>query len=391
MDFSSSSTWGNLKGTQVTVSEGHPWRSRDKRMLGDVGGDFFTQRKYVRGKSQPIRLTNDVSFANAGRIITDHSRYDGPIAPTNPANLLFPPANNSSNGVLNTVGATAIARCKPTNSVANLTTALTELYHEGIPKAIGARFWQSRTLSARNAGDEYLNLEFGWKPLVGDIRSLANAVANADALLAQYERDAGKVVRRRYNFPTNSSRSTEVFAANVRPYVTTTQGTYTKAEPNLGSVIRTRETVLRQWFSGAFTYYLPTGYDSRSSAARSALLAKKILGLSLTPDIVWNLTPWSWAVDWFSNTGDVISNLTDWATDGLVLRYGYVMEHTITSDTYTYSGNTGLIDGNVRVPPLTLVTETKIRRRANPFGFGITWDGLSPRQLAITAALGLTR
>jgi hypothetical protein len=120
-------------------------------------------------------------------------------------------------------------------------------------------------------------------------------------------------------------------------------------------------------------------------------LAKKILGLSLTPDIVWNLTPWSWAVDWFSNTGDVISNLTDWATDGLVLRYGYVMEHTITSDTYTYSGNTGLIDGNVRVPPLTLVTETKIRRRANPFGFGITWDGLSPRQLAITAALGLTR
>jgi hypothetical protein len=123
---------------------------------------------------------------------------------------------------------------------------------------------------------------------------------------------------------------------------------------------------------------------------RDALRAKKLLGIIPTPSTLWNLAPWSWATDWFLNTGDVISNLTDWATDGLVMRYGYMMEHTIVRDTYTLT-KPGLSSPGVRVQPLTLVTETKMRRKANPFGFGLTWSGLSPRQTAIAVALGLTR
>jgi len=59
-------------------------------------------------------------------------------------------------------------------------------------------------------------------------------------------------------------------------------------------------------------------------------------------------------------------------------------------DTYAFSGETGMT-GPVTVPTLTLVAETKVRRPANPFGFGITWGGLSPFQLSIAAALGLSR
>jgi hypothetical protein len=33
----------------------------------------------------------------------------------------------------------------------------------------------------------------------------------------------------------------------------------------------------------------------------------------------------------------------------------------------------------------------KSRSPANPFGFGIGWEDLSPTQLAITAAIGITR
>jgi hypothetical protein len=36
-------------------------------------------------------------------------------------------------------------------------------------------------------------------------------------------------------------------------------------------------------------------------------------------------------------------------------------------------------------------TVTKVRIPAGPFGFSIGWEGLSPTQLAITAALGITR
>jgi len=123
---------------------------------------------------------------------------------------------------------------------------------------------------------------------------------------------------------------------------------------------------------------------------RHALEAKKLLGLTLTPDTLWNAAPWSWAVDWFSNTGDVISNVTDSVTDGLVMRYGYIMEHSIVKNIYSLT-KPGTLNPDVRVPSITLVVETKKRRRANPFGFGLSWGSLSLRQQAIALALGLTR
>jgi len=77
---------------------------------------------------------------------------------------------------------------------------------------------------------------------------------------------------------------------------------------------------------------------------------------------------------------------------GLILRYGYIMEHTVHK--YTYSlGPVTLFPGAdpVPVPDLILVTETKQRQRANPFGFGLKWDDLSPFQLSILTALGISR
>jgi hypothetical protein len=127
---------------------------------------------------------------------------------------------------------------------------------------------------------------------------------------------------------------------------------------------------------------------------RGTLEARKLLGLSLTPDVLWELTPWSWALDWFSNMGNVIQNVTNFATQGSILRYGYVMETTTITDTYTLRGLTKRVSGSVPVsiePTISFTTEVKQRRKANPFGFGLTWEGLSPFQLSIAAALGLSR
>lgn len=116
----------------------------------------------------------------------------------------------------------------------------------------------------------------------------------------------------------------------------------------------------------------------------------KVLGLELTPETLWNLAPWSWAVDWVSNAGDVVSNISDWANDGLVLKYGYMMEETSVTDVYTFDGPSGL-PGNHQPYPVTLQRTVKKRIRATPFGFGLNWSGFSPRQLAILAALGITK
>jgi len=86
----------------------------------------------------------------------------------------------------------------------------------------------------------------------------------------------------------------------------------------------------------------------------------------------------------------VLNNFWKFKVEGLVMRYGYLMEHSIVRDTYTIDG-TGLKSEFLPIQPLVLVTETKIRRKANPFGFGLKWDGLSPFQLSIAAALGLSK
>lgn len=85
-----------------------------------------------------------------------------------------------------------------------------------------------------------------------------------------------------------------------------------------------------------------------------------------------------------------MSNVTAFADDGLVLRYGYVMQSTKTTVTSTLSGHRL---GGVAQPDLTMSygRETKVRRVATPYGFGLNLDGLQPRQWAILAALGISR
>jgi hypothetical protein len=275
--------------------------------------------------------------------------------------------------------------------VADASVFLGELFREGLPALIGHTLWKDKTSLAKKASSEYLNSEFGWKPIISDMRKFAYAVNHANTVLEQYERDSGRQVRRQYHFPVLRSSEVTTLSTGIDPYGPSQWGGSTLDGTSKGDVVRVREKTQRRWFSGAFTYHMPSGYGGRAAMARHAQEAKKLLGLSLTPDVVWNLSPWSWAIDWFTNTGDVVSNITDWAIDGLVMRYGYIMEHTIVKDTYTHGPPKELIPSRNRATPLTFVTETKIRRRANPFGFGLTFDGLTIRQQAISLALGLTR
>lgn len=376
----------SLQGTQTTTSENHPaWRKRSRsssQTLSDIGGEFYSEKRYTEGVE-----TRSSAFYTKDSTFSYQTTYNGPVLPTL-TNLQFP-------GYINTNivpwGTKAIAECKPTNSVADASTFLGEILREGLPKLAGSQLWKDRTNRARRApGKEYLNVEFGWKPLLNDVQSLLDGIYRADLLLRQYERDSGKVVRRRYEFPPVESSSSVVHTSNVSPWVGISGGAMFGPNINQGRVIRTTDTVVRRWFSGAFTYHLPSGYNTRNEMHRRALMIKKILGLEITPEVLWNLAPWTWAADWFFNAGSVLSNLTDWKSDGLVLRYGYIMEHTIASNTYAFSGPTGF-NGSAIPNVLRLVAETKQRRKATPFGFGLTWNGFSPRQLAIAAALGISR
>lgn len=399
-DSSSLDCWD---GIQVTVSENHPeWNSRSRaRFGGDCGGPFFSKKSYV--ETIPVNNARyvDRQWTSANPPRVSWFDYRGPVLPLAPDSMPFPPFSSSSNDALDELGTTAIAQCKPTNAIADASVFLGEIMIGGLPTIIGSPLFKEQVRSAkgkygdkrrrRAVGSEFLNLEFGWKPIVSDLRSFVDAAIRANAVMKQYERDSGKVVRRSMNLPSEIDQSVVPVATNVSPWTPmSTSPMYYWPNVNQGQVFRFRKTERRRWFSGGFTYHMPIGYNARSQLARIAAEAKIVYGLSLTPETVWNLTPWSWAVDWISNAGDVVSNLSDWATDGLVLRYGYVMEHSITTDTYVFSGLTGLMSG-MTPTAVTTVSETKVRRRATPFGFGLDWNGFNPRQWAIITALGLSK
>jgi hypothetical protein len=93
-----------------------------------------------------------------------------------------------------------------------------------------------------------------------------------------------------------------------------------------------------------------------------------------------------------ANTGDVLHNLDAFNHDGLVLQYGYIMEKSKSSIKYEYSGGY-MIEGSPvqRRMSIEYVEETKIRRPATPFGFGLKSANFTGTQQAIIAALGINR
>lgn len=388
--FHSTTSNPRYMGTQITASENHggpPSRGAD----GDVGGPFSSTRQ--RGKIPWQVFYQDRMFDyNYGKYKERRVRHR--LALSCPIELQsgqpkWPTMQKSSESSLNALGATAISRCKPTASSAELSVALGEGLREGVPAIPTIQTWRDRTLKARNAGSEYLNIQFGWAPLVSEVTNFGNAVANHRDILDQYDADRGKLIRRRYEFPVESSSSDEYLGLAAPVGASANQGIPgTTSQP--GKWTKNTTTIKRRWFSGAFRYGVPQGSDPFSRARAFGAEADRLFGLSLTPDVLWNLAPWSWAVDWVTNTGDVLSNVGDVASQGLVMQYGYMMEHTITKVTYSLTGAT-ICGEAVQVPDAVLTVESKQRIRANPFGFGITWDGLSSFQASILAALGISR
>jgi hypothetical protein len=108
--------------------------------------------------------------------------------------------------------------------------------------------------------------------------------------------------------------------------------------------------------------------------------------VNLTPEAVWNVTPWSWAADWFGTTGDVLHNISALGKDGLVLQYGYIMHSQMRDEsryaTYSAARSSSWYERSEK---------TLVRRPATPYGFGVDLNSLSAKQTAILVALGLSR
>lgn len=362
-------TDGILTSTETCVDSSNDWRSIGN---GDVGGTFDVSSTVYYPTPCVI---NDVSGSKAIRGTSVPLRFiSGPGGPSTPV--------STGELTLLSLGATAIARTAPTNPSFDLANALGELGGDGLPKVVGMQTLKEKARYLKNSGDEYLNAEFGWLPLVSDLRGFARTVQKSKQILDQFHKGSDQKIRRRYAFPSSQNDSVRFTGQDSVGGVL--------MYPSFGSngTGQASDTVtLDTWFSGAFKYHVPMGNDYLSRFERHYADAGKLLGVELTPSTVWELAPWSWAVDWFSNTGDVIRNISLLGKDGLVLEYGYLMDKfvqrtdlsvSVVALNKSYTGS------------LTTVTKRLKRRRATPYGFGFDLGSLTASQEAVIVALGFS-
>lgn len=379
-------------------SEGHPVnRLTGKR---ESGGPFHVT--HTRTIMEPGFISGASSLTFAPNI------FSGPVLPftqgmfTQPIMSYYPGTVSKEPPDLEADGATAISLCAPTNPTTNLGVTLAEMMREGLPSLINIKQWENRTLLLKNAAGEYLNKEFGWDPLLAEVQSTVNTARRHRDILQNYHKNEGKNVHRRFDFDVENQVWSEDCGTSF----------LNRTEVPIQFFLHPAKCQLRvekrvqKYFVGCFSYGGASENDNFHRQIGFGRDADKLYGLNLTPNVLWEATPWSWAIDWFTNTGDVINNITNFASAGLVMRYGYMMCETthrayvtwddIETRTGDYNPQSESLDNVSSVfqgggGRLGFETVEKSRVPANPFGFGIGWEDLSPTQLAIAAAIGITR
>lgn len=369
-----------------TITSSGNWGYQSASGTVDVGSNFLLERTSYETSLSNVSLVGDYPdrFYRGTQL---------PVAPggTEITSGMALPSWSSVYPTLITMGATAIAQTTPTNPKSGVLNFVGELYRDGIPSLVGSGLLKSRLKDYREYGSEYLNVEFGWKPFVSDIRKILRSVQESEKILAQFRKDSGQLIHRRYDFPSSYSTSLSQLASTTAwPDGTDARlKDYYKGNLPQGPiyVMSTYET--KTWFEGAYRYVYPMGDSLLDKFSRFSAEANKLYGLRLTPEVLWNLTPWTWLGDWVSNMGDVIHNISALGNDSLVMTYGYMMQHSKNVRTCVMPLKFPRKDG-VSSLDLTYVVERKARVKATPYGFGITWDGFTPRQWAILASIGIS-
>lgn len=145
-----------------------------------------------------------------------------------------------------------------------------------------------------------------------------------------------------------------------------------------------------RWFDGSFTSF----FDYPDVDSDWLTKARALVAMDLTPEVLWELAPWSWLVDWAFRIQSSIKANALAGDKQIVMNYGYVMERTsfrsMFKGTITRYNSYPLVG----LEKFFLSTEDQYftRLRANPFGFTASSpSALSVDQLAILGALGLSR
>jgi len=185
-----------------------------------------------------------------------------------------------------------ISRTNPSGAVVDVPVALAELRE--LP-ALVKKFGDGLL---KNIADGNLRYEFGIKPMINDLKGLLNFQKQFDNRMKLYKKLQTSPMCRKsgplYNATVEGSGG-RVTAHSAHPLLT------------FSGTIRTM-TQREYWGYCNWTPSEALLKAPKSDEQLAALARRAVLGLTLDASTVWNLVPWSWLVDWFSNVGEFLEN-----------------------------------------------------------------------------------
>lgn len=206
-----------------------------------------------------------------------------------------------------------------TDTAHRLGSAINDLKHGRLPKSLGKL--RSVSKSLKTAGQQWLELQYGWKPLLSDVKGAAEALVDADM------KDTA-----RYGASVHGR------ASDVTNYVDDRDGFFL----NGGCPCHYFCTVWTKYFAKVNLNFL---MDS------APLVQAAALGLTNPLELAWEEIPYSFVADWFLPIGNYLSALD--AEVGWTFRAGSIGEVVdskacmIVSENHNPYWNAGL--QNVRV------------------------------------------
>jgi hypothetical protein len=257
---------------------------------------------------------------------------------------------------------------------------------------------KGRIRDAKNAGSDYLNVQFGWLPLVNDVISLATALAKATVAITAMDE-----IHRHRELPEHEV--TNVFEVlrrgdwSAAPVMPTMAGVSYPNNIIGNSVLKGTSTYIqssrsKMWFEGNFVRLPKASLGLDQHMDRFQWL----INTDLKPSDLWQIAPWSWLVDWFVDIGGLIEAFQVGTSNRILSTYAYAMrEESLTTtlllrDIRPDAGSDPRFWFGPKDYSIVMAATRKRRIRANPFGFILNPSvSLNVGQQAILAALGLTK
>jgi hypothetical protein len=388
----------------------------------DVGRWYEEEKVYqnpVPSTAARMMENGNINYNTADLFIPDNGEYfraKGATLPNTNMSTVparFPPYGNDQVGNSTRL----INAMNPFANQASFLATASELLRGDVPKILydlrkhreqilrlKVQFKSFKEVS-KAMGDQSLNIQFGWAPIIRDVAAGISVLLNADRALFPSDE-----TRRRRETPVTSmgGQTTQAVEWGITPHLRNRySGFPTEANSPLWNSRSPSGFVQRVSLPTEVALHMTT--DLRLTAKfRTGLIPNQanngwldrgldLLGLRLTPEVIWELTPWSWLIDWFSSMGSIIANVSTLGATNAILNYAYstyrcrfTASYNVRHPVIAPSSSDGVkaVTGKIG---FVEKYDFKQRIAASPFGFSVSMPNLSVTQWGILASLGLAR